>query len=125
MNPILAKTVVLSMVTLLALPQGWCCSVPMDEVVEAAPAKTKCCQPPTPESPTDRLPTTPDVECCCSHDEAIPAKAIELPDTPTVALFTVPDLGDLDLGSVRDCDSEAFLLDPGPKLHILKCVWRC
>jgi len=125
MNCIPFKSVVLGLATLLALPPGWCCGTLQHDTAEAAPTKTECCQHSAPEQPRDGLPVTPGVDCCCSHEATIPAKAVEVAETPTVALFAIRDLGDLDLGAVRHCDSAALLLDPGPKLHVLQCVWLC
>lgn len=125
MTPFLSKSVVLSIATLLALPPGWCCGMFQHVKADTAPEKTECCQHPGPEKPSDNLPATPKAECCCSHEAAIPAKAVEPTDTPSVVLFAVPNLGDLYFGLERTCDSVVLLFDPGPKLHILKCVWRC
>jgi hypothetical protein len=125
MISILSKSVVLTLATLLAFPPGWCCGLLQHDMAEAAPTKTECCQHSAPEQPGDEVPTTPDAECCCSHEAAIPAKATEPTDTPNVVLFTVSDLGDLDLGSERGFDSAVLLYDSGPKLHVLQCVWLC
>jgi hypothetical protein len=126
MKSALLRIVVCAISLVLALPPGWCGTFLPHDRAEPAPVQGTCCHrtaqgsPPEPKQP----PARQTVECCCQRDATVPEKPVQTLDAPALAL---PLLADTSPGLVEEADRDtaSFLLQPGPRLHVLQCVWRC
>ncbi len=116
----------------IVLPAGWCCVGARAEQPQASQPKRACCQRSccqrrTVRKPVDcgGIPGRPSVRCCCQRDAALPVKRVQQSVTPTVVLpIPVYELTPV-VTSVHDGAPSDWLLDEGPPLHLLQCVWRC
>ena len=126
MPPFLLHLVAFASSVVLALPPGWCCGVVRHERTPPAPVQTGCChhtakgQPSEPEQP----PAPPTVGCCCQRDATVPEKSVQPTDAPALVLPLAVELT-ADLGGQSPCQAAGVLTPPGPRLHVLQCVWRC
>jgi len=98
----------------LILPPGWCSASMQHD--RAEPVPTTCCHP-----TQDQAPAGPTVECCCSRATTLPEKSVQVTGTPDLAPASVADV------PVSDFEEQASETPfrSGPRLHVLKCVWRC
>src|SRR5262245_5409185 len=104
---------------LLVLPPGWCAGVTHPGHATSA-ASVTCCHSEQP-SKTAPCPASPTVRCCCHHDLATPKRLVWLApvDTAVQPLF-------LDAPTeVAGRSGSPISIHPGPRLHLLQCVWRC
>jgi hypothetical protein len=115
---------------LLALPQGWCCFLPLPTPCrEEAPAEVAaCCHGPDgvrhePMAPTPE-PAKPLKACCCQPD-ALAGPNVEKPqlDLGLVASVSAPAPGLAFANTPGRIDDGFHLLSP--PLHLLHCVWLC
>lgn len=128
MHPLLLRLVAVASSLVLALPPGWCSGFMRHEraAPTPAPAPTTCChhtakgQPSEPEQP----PAPPTVECCCQRDATVPEKSVQPTDAPALVLPLVVELP-AEIGGQARCEAAGVLVPPGPRLHVLQCVWRC
>jgi hypothetical protein len=140
--PLLKLAVVLQAL-LLALPPGWCCAIawPTGKTVaggEAASGNTgetvrPCCHARMPSRPGDAdrnsapsrpTPVRPAAECCCSRVATTPPRLVHQTDDDALPLYVdLPIANATVLSGQRD--TVQCVHPAGPRLHVLKCVWRC
>jgi hypothetical protein len=100
----------------LALPPGSCAALMHERQAEQA----TCChpQPHVPASPT------PVERCCCAQDSTLPERSVTAPVSLDLLLHLagMPPAADR---SAAAAESPEALVIFGPRLHVLKCVWRC
>src|SRR5688572_23357585 len=99
----------------LALPPGACAALIQESQAEQA----TCCHP-QPHKPAFPSPLE---RCCCAQDSKLPERSVTAP----VSLDLLPHLAVM-LLSVEPsaaAQSPETLVIFGPRLHVLKCVWRC
>ncbi len=136
---LLAKTALLLNGLLLALPPGVCCwsfsatQHVTTPVVEDAP--TSCCAahesktvvPACAHTGTEHPQPTAPATCCCRRDVVVQKSSQDDGDFATL-LGWVAALPDVALPTPDGLIAQAgceHLLDPGPPLRVLQCVWRC
>src|SRR5881227_2042782 len=128
MNALVLRVLVLGNALLLALPAGWCCTVP---ALNAAPAPEKpqsCCSArhKIPRSPAKPCPPLPCKSCCDQHTKAVRPQSVKAPTDPGYSAPVAVFLTDI---SAAGHDGPARAMthahSPPPALHVLQCVWRC
>lgn len=122
MHPHLLKLVMLTLIAALILPVGWCCRTTSLSAT-AADITHSCCKTPM-AGDSDGLPAAPVRQCCCVPDLNVAPEGPQLP-VPDVAVAT--EIASI-LGPVLNRSLEWVArveIDPGPRLNILLCVWRC
>jgi hypothetical protein len=100
----------------LALPPGACSLLMHEAQVEQA----SCCHPkphkPAPHAPAER--------CCCAQDSTLPEKSAVAPVSLDLLLHLAFMPPVAERGVVAAGVRETLPIF-GPRLHVLKCVWRC
>lgn len=127
MNALATKSLILGVSLLLALPTGWCCGLFAREDISRQQSVRSCCQPPLAELPAEEgsAPVDKGLDCCCSHSTYLPSEPVVTVEVAASAvLFAVPDLPVL-APAPNAALSFGRLYSPGPRLHLLQCVWRC
>jgi hypothetical protein len=129
MSAWILKIVLLGNALLLALPPGLCCLEPARRR-EVKPPPTACCQ--TRQEGSSEPASAPardsQVEkCCCLREAVIPGQGDLTGLTPldAAASFALPAFDPPRLVALSAGVDAYLLADPGPPLHVLKCVWRC
>jgi hypothetical protein len=126
MNPLLQQLVAVAGSLVLAIPPGWCCGSVPSVPADSAPVRSTCCHHAAKNLPTkSKQPLAPPtVQCCCQRDATAPEKSTTISDaTVMVVPLIVSVPGDPD--GQAWCAKESILHLPGPRLHVLQCVWRC
>ena len=100
----------------LALPPGTCSMLMHETQVEQA----SCCHP----NPQKPAPHAPAERCCCAQDSTLPEKSVVAPVSLDLLLHLAIMPGVAEHGIVATGAPETFR-PSGPRLHVLKCVWRC
>lgn len=127
MNSVFYKLLTLALVTLVALPPGWCgacCRLPVTQVA----AQPTCCQhaQPSNSSSSHGCPRpASSVGCCCTQPAIVPQPVVA--DDHLVALPTPAAIDSV--AAEPNCEApgfDQFIPPPGGlSLHVLQCVWRC
>lgn len=127
MHSLLSQLVAFASSLVLALPPGLCCGAMQFEPAKAAPAAKGCCQHAAEAPPADSKPTppTPHIECCCERDLTLPEKSVKRADMTALALPVLVDDADSGLDSAVAAEAMEAPFRPGPRLHVVKCVWLC
>ena len=124
---IFVRSLVLCNAFLLALPQGWCCFVPVPSACpNEAPANAKCshCSRDVkhePSAPTPE-PAKPDKVCCCQSDTLAGLNAEKFQLDPGL-VAPVSAAADIPLPNRSAEIARCHLLSP--PLHLVHCVWLC
>ena len=128
MSTLVIRLLVLANGLLLALPQGWCATLPTYRTAKPPPKVSCCCtckQPSQSErSDPKPAPTQPFKICCCRADLTVPPTLeIGAPDLVLCAVLTATDNSGFRQGTAYADDLACLFLPPS--LHVLNCVWRC
>jgi hypothetical protein len=119
MNRFTAKLPILALAMLL-IPSAVCCADVDQPAVR--PASSACChQSSQPDPSSPRLPQS-DASCCCEHDATLPAKSLDLSVDLDVSFSVMAASPSLLPGRTRGVEN-IWVLEPGPPLHALQCVW--
>lgn len=121
MNTLLVKLLILGNSLLLALPAGICCADLSGRSESAPAAQTTCCR--HPQSSQPHQPARPAAECCCDRDATLPT-ASAVPAALQGISHQVADTAIVFKRALDDLQDES-LLQRGPPLRVLQCVWRC
>lgn len=126
MKAVLLRIAVCANSLLLALPPGWCSVFLLHDRAQPAPVRASCCHQTAQDRPTPAkgVPSCPTVECCCRRDAAVPEKSVQPPDAPDLVSL-LPAVTPPALPGLAQAVTADVLLLPGPRLHVLQCVWRC
>lgn len=138
----LSKTLVLFTALLLVMPPGWCmmaapstASEPSmktdDSQVRRPLRRSSCCDSSRSSCPLDGDPRpeqSPGVSNCCCHRDAIVPESVSFDQSDDAGLVAVLPPSWFDANFSATLQPTLDSIDPfyqGPRLHILKCVWRC
>jgi hypothetical protein len=112
---------------ILVLPPGTCGLFTSQAKADGGKAKRACCHKSSPVQPCQpgRSPTSPTLKCCCTHDDALPQKAVQAPLSAAFALSADFVLAGPTLAVSLVLENRLLTLPAEPLLHILLCVWRC
>lgn len=121
----------------LALPQGWCCLLAMQNTAKVAgsvtPSSSDCCPCSAPQpdnskpdgSPSEKSPA-PFKNCpCTERNTTLISGGIEKIefDLGFVAILPVADLVNQEVGALESVARSVYL--PPQSLHVLHCLWLC
>ncbi|MEX1027933.1 MAG: hypothetical protein WD049_07995 [Candidatus Paceibacterota bacterium] len=126
MNSLLLQFAALTSSFLLTLPPGWC-GGDTHEQLGSAPAEAVCCHQTGHDrsSESQGSPVRPTVDCCCSWDATVTQKGAELSDSSSLAIGCTDADFTTNVGSVKASETVTKPFRSGPRLHVLKCLWRC
>jgi hypothetical protein len=113
MNRFTARLPILALAMLL-IPSAVCCA-DVDQLA-VRPASTACCHQSSPLLPQS------DASCCCDHHATLPAKSLDLSVDLGVSFSVMAASPSLSSGRTRGVEN-IWVLEPGPPLHALQCVW--
>jgi hypothetical protein len=126
MNSLLQQLVAIAGSLILAIPPGWCCGSLPVVPADFTPVRSTCCHHTTKNRPNQSKPPVapPTIKCCCQRDATAPEKSIPKAEAAALVVALLVNMpGDLD---AQACwATESILHLPGPRLHVLQCVWRC
>src|SRR5581483_5960373 len=116
-----ASFVALAACLFLALPPGACGLILRHAQGKTAPVKASCCHKATSSNHPchpDKSPARPTLRCCCTHDDALPVRAAQLPEAGP-ALYTLApcDLGPY-LQQVHCFEASPVLSFSDSRLHL-------
>src|SRR5438067_13896176 len=129
MRTLAIRLLVLSTGFLLALPPGWCMTVPRPRSSQAAPqAPHGCCsckKPVLTERPAPKPgPTQPYKTFCCRTDLHVGSNPrVDAQDLMVAAVLTASDLVGTPQAAPSGNDLASFYSPTS--LHVLNCIWRC
>ena len=131
MNLLAPQSLALICSLVLALPPGWCggCAA-ADVPTKIHESSDGCCQASAATTPTGRgtaaqpadAPDGHFCACCVSPDGTRPAPSTS-PETAVPAAWLLAAPHNLAVDRVVEVTAPPRV--EGPRLHVLKCVWRC
>jgi hypothetical protein len=128
MNALLLQFLAFASALALALPPGACAGMMRLSQEGSKSVKATCCHQPAPDHRpnSDQPPNLPSAKCCCVKDATVPEKTAPQADELSLGLPLVAAdlLAFSNFGSGADRIDLTAPFHAGPRLHLLKCVWR-
>ncbi|CAN5415186.1 hypothetical protein BH10PLA2_BH10PLA2_25620 [soil metagenome] len=111
----------------LVLPPGACGYCFNHTSEDVSTSQPTCCHKAaaTQSKLPSKAPATPEVNCCCAHDDVVPHKSVNPPSANDIAILLINNSVLAVSSASRLPQHQPVLVASGSYLHVLLCVWLC